>query len=399
MTRSSVREYIGAIRERYVGAGRRAKGKILDEATRVTGYHRKALIRLLRPGNGRGPARRRGRPRRYGPVEAEALKVAWEATDRLCSKRLQPFISELVPILRRHGARCFTDEVEAQLRQMSATTMDRLLKPYRRTGGRRAFSTTKPGSLLKASIPIRTFADWHEDQPGYLEMDLVAHCGETTEGFYLNTLSTVDIATGWVECQAVWGKGQDRVRGAVHHVARALPFPLRGLDSDNGGEFINHHLYAYCQRNEINFTRSRPYKKNDNAHVEQKNWSVVRRLVGYDRYSSKAALEGLQRIYSLLGQYMNFFQPTMKLQLKTRHGAKVHKVYDTAKTPYQRLVVRRVLTHGQRDALERRYHRLNPVQLLAQIDQALERLWSLADLPDHQQDSVTLLSEATTAVR
>ena len=176
MTRSSVREYIGAIRERYVGAGRRAKGKILDEATRVTGYHRKALIRLLRPGNGRGPARRRGRPRRYGPVEAEALKVAWEATDRLCSKRLQPFISELVPILRRHGARCFTDEVEAQLRQMSATTMDRLLKPYRRTGGRRAFSTTKPGSLLKASIPIRTFADWHEDQPGYLEMDLVAHC-------------------------------------------------------------------------------------------------------------------------------------------------------------------------------------------------------------------------------
>ena len=171
MTRSSVREYIEAIRERYVGADRRGKGRILDEATEVTGYHRKALIRLLRARHGHVPARRRGRPRRYGPVVAEALKVAWEATDRLCSKRLQPFISELVPILRRHGERCFTDEVEAQLGQMSATTMDRLLRPHRRTNGRRALSTTKPGSLLKAAIPIRTFADWDDARPGFLEVD------------------------------------------------------------------------------------------------------------------------------------------------------------------------------------------------------------------------------------
>ena len=171
MTRSSVREYLEAVRERYVGADRREKGRILDEAGKVTGYHRKALIRLLRKRPGRVPALRRGRPRRYGPVVAEALKVAWEATDRLCSKRLQPFVSELVPILRRHGEMCLTDEVEAQLRQMSATTMDRLLRPHRRTNGRRALSTTKPGSLLKAAIPIRTFADWDDARPGFLEVD------------------------------------------------------------------------------------------------------------------------------------------------------------------------------------------------------------------------------------
>ena len=164
---------------------------------------------------------------------------------------------------------------------MSVATIDRVLKPYRKRGLRRPFSTTKPGSLLKASIPIRTFADWDDKRPGFLEIDLVAHCGESTEGFYLNTLSTVDVATGWVEVRGVWGKGQQRVGGAIHQVGKQLPFPLLGLDSDNGSEFINHNLYAYCQREGITFTRSRPYKKNDAAHVEQKNWSVVRRLVGY----------------------------------------------------------------------------------------------------------------------
>ena len=399
MTRSSVREYVGAIRERYVGADRRAKGKILDEATRVTGYHRKALIRLLRQGNGGGQGRRRGRPPRYGPVVAGALKVAWEATDRLCSKRLQPFISELVPILRRHGATCFTDEVEAHLRAMSAATMDRLLRPFKHVGGRRPLSTTKPGSLLKAAIPIRTFAEWDENRPGFLEVDLVAHCGETTEGLYLNTLSTVDVFTGWVECHGVWGKGQDRVGGAVHHIAQRLPFPLEGLDSDNGSEFINYHLFEYCQRNEITFTRSRPYKKNDNAHVEQKNWSVVRRLIGYHRYTSRPALEQLNRIYGLVRLYVNFFQPVMQLKHKTRHGARVHKEYDTAKTPFQRLIDAEVLEPQQRLALERQYQRLNPVKLKAQIDQALERLWTLADNSAQERTSVTVPLEATTAAR
>ena len=180
---------------------------------------------------------------------------------------------------------------------------------------------------------------------------MVAHCGDSTEGFYLNTLSTVDVATGWVECRGVWGKGQQRVGAAIHEIGGHLPFPMLGLDSDNGSEFINHHLYDYCRRKEITFTRSRPYKKNDSAHVEQKNWSVVRRLVGYDRYNSKESLDQLNRVYQLTRSYMNFFQPVMQLQSKTRHGARVHKVYDTAKTPYRRVLESGVLTREQQEAM------------------------------------------------
>jgi len=308
--------------------------------------------------------------------------VAWESADRICGKRLKPFLSELVPKLQECGELKVSSQTSRALCELSASTIDRVLRPYFDTGGRRGLSTTKPGSLLKASIPIRTFADWNEDQPGFLEMDLVAHCGESTEGFYLNTLSTVDIATGWVECRAVWGKGQDRVGSAVHHIAQSLPFALLGLDSDNGSEFINHHLYSYCQRRGITFTRSRPYKKSDNAHVEQKNWSVVRKLVGYDRYSSRPALEQLQRTYLLLGQYTNFFQPVMKLLHKTRHGARVHKIYDVARTPYRRLLERQVLTSDQQQLLAQRYDRLNPAALRRQIDCSINKLYNLAD---HQQ--------------
>ena len=207
------------------------------------------------------------------------------------------------------------------------------------------------GNLLKSSIPIRTFADWQEDCPGFIEVDLVLHCGESGEGFYLTTLSAVDVATGWSECIGVWGKGQERVGGAVHRIRQRLPFPPLGLDSDNGSEFINQHLFSYCQREKITFTRSRSYKKNDSCHVEQKNWSVVRRLVGYDRYNSRAALEALNRIYDLTRLYVNFFQPVMKLMSKTRQGARVHKVYDTARTPYQRLLKSSVLTEAKQQEL------------------------------------------------
>ena len=263
---------------------------------------------------------------------------------------------------------------------------------------RRPFSTTKPGTLLKASIPIRTFPDWDDKRPGFQEIDLVAHCGDSTEGFYLNTLSAVDIATGWVEVRGVWGKGQQRVGGAIHQVGRQLPFPLLGLDSDNGSEFINHSLYAYCQREGITFTRSRPYKKNDGAHVEQKNWSVVRRLVGYDRYSSKEAVPQLNRVYQLVRSYINFFQLVMQLQRKSRHGAKAHKVYDAAKTPYRRLLGSGVLAQEQMDALAVQYQGLNPVRLLTQFNQALERLWGMATTTSSHKPSVTFPVEATKAV-
>jgi hypothetical protein len=385
MTRASIREYTEAVRGRYVRASKKEKGRILDEFTRVTNYHRKAAIRLLHRGNQSKANKRRGRPRQYGEAVVGALRLAWEATDRLCSKRLQPFLPELVRVLRRHGDTTMTADIEAQLCRMSPSTIDRLLHHWRRLGGRHPLTTTKPASLLKSSIPIRTFADWQEDRPGFLEVDLVSHCGDNTEGFYLTTLSTVDVASGWSECIGVWGKGQERVGGAVHRVRQRLPFPLLGLDSDNGSEFINQHLYNYCRRERITFTRSRSYKKNDSCHVEQKNWSVVRRLIGYDRYNSKAALEALNRIYDLLRLYINFFQPVMKLVSKTRHGAKVHKVYDTAQTPYQRLLRSGVLTEAKKQELAATYHYLNPVLLLKQINDNLESLWKLAERPAHQQ--------------
>ena len=399
MTRSSVEEYVDAIRDRYRRASRKEKRDVLDEFTRVTGYHRKAAIRLLNTRPKPHSKRRRGRRRQYDEEITAGLRVAWEATDRICSKRLKPFLPELVEILQDRQELVVAPQTAEKMCHLSASTIDRLLGPFKHLGRRRPFSTTKPGSLLKAAIPIRTFADWDEDRPGFLEVDLVAHCGESTEGLYLNTLSTVDVFTGWVECQGVWGKGQDRVGGAVHHIAQRLPFPLLGLDSDNGSEFINYHLFNYCQRNQITFTRSRPYKKNDSAHVEQKNWSVVRRLIGYDRYASRPALEQLNRIYGLVRLYANFFQPVMKLKHKTRHGAKVHKVYDTAKTPYRRVLETGVLNPHQQLALDKQYHRLNPVKLRAQIDQALDRLWDLAVHSGHEQTSVTDAFEATNALR
>ena len=386
------------MRERYREASRREKGAILGEFERVTGYHRKAIIRLLARAHG-PPGARRGRPRKYGREVFGVLKLAWQVADRVCGKRLKPFLPELVEALVRHQELKVSAGVSKQLGEMSAATIDRLLRSYKRKGMRRSLSTTRSGSLLKRSIPIRTFADWDEDSPGYLEVDLVAHCGESTEGFYLTTLCVVDIATGWVECQEVWGKGQQRVGGAVHRVSQRLPFPLLGLDSDNGGEFINHHLYDYCQRHGITFTRSRPYKKNDSAHVEQKNWTVVRRLIGYDRYSSKAAFEQLGRVYQHLRLYTNFFQPTMKLKHKTRQGAKVHKVYDEARTPYRRLLESAVVTPERRQTLDRLYRSLNPVRLLEQIDRELETLWTLAQHPERKEVSVTPIMRQPLPVR
>ena len=381
MTRGSIQEYTEVVRGRYLRAGRVEKGRILDEFVRVTGYHRKAAIRLLHRKRAEGSGKRRGRRRQYSGEAVDALRRVWEVSDRLCSRRLQPFLGEMVRVMSQHGELSISASLEAQLCQMSPATIDRLLRPWRRRGGRSRLSTTKPGSLLKSAIPIRTFADWEEGRPGFLEVDLVAHCGESTEGFYLTTLSAVDVASGWSECIGVWGKSQQRVGSAVHQVRRRLPFPLKGLDSDNGSEFINHYLFAYCHREGINFTRSRSYKKNDSCHVEQKNWSMVRRLVGYDRYASRRSLEALNRVYYVLRLYTNFFQPSMKLLSKTRHGARVHRIYDAAKTPYQRLLDCGDLNEAKRDELAAAYRGLNPVTLLRQLNSNLEHLWKMAERP------------------
>jgi len=379
VTRQSIKEYVEAIRERYRKAGKGEKKKILDEFTKATKLHRKSAIRLMNRALEYSGKRKAGRKKKYNVVVIESLRLVWEASDRLCSKRLKPFIPEMLVVLRRHGELRISTEIETQLRQMSPATIDRVLKPYRKAGGRKGLATTRSGSLLKNMIPIRTFADWQENKPGFVEIDLVAHCGESAEGSYLNTLCAVDVCSGWTECLPVLGKWQERVRQAVHHMRQRLPFPLLGIDSDNGSEFINQVFYKYCRDEKITFTRSRSYKKNDNCYVEQKNGNVVRRIVGYDRYTTKAAYECLDRLYYLVRLQFNFFQPTMKLISKTRHGAKVHKVYEMAQTPYQRLLEAGVLSEAKQAALVATYMAINPVKLLKQMNENLHQLWRLAE--------------------
>jgi hypothetical protein len=379
VTRASLREYAAKQRERYHGATRAEKHRLLDEVVAVTSIHRKAAIRLLRraprPRATPGPG---GRPREYGPAVATAAEVLWQASGRIGAHRLHPFVPELLDRLVRCGELVVAPDLDKQLRQASRPTLGRLLAPARATFPPRGATITRPGPVLKHEIPIRTFTEWTDARPGFLEVDLVAHCGTSTEGFYLCTLCAVDITTAWVELEAVWGKGQKRVGGAVDHVRTRLPMPLVGLDSDNGSEFINRSLLDYCRRYGITFTRSRAWKKNDSAHVEQKNGAVVRQLIGYDRFASHAAYASLARVYRLARLHVNFFQPVEKLVTKTRQGARSRRIYDRAQTPYQRLCAAGVLSPETRRELEGRYQSLNPLHLRRELDRELERLWALA---------------------
>jgi hypothetical protein len=378
VTRAGLREYAAVQRERYLGARRAEKHRLLNEVVAVTGLHRKAAIRLLRrpPRPPGGP--RSGRPRVYGPAVAAAAQILSEATGHIGPHRWHPLLPELLDRLTRSGDVVVPPDVDKHLRQVSPATLARLLAPFRATLPGRGRATTHPGAWLKHEIPVRTFAEWSDVQPGFLELDLVAHCGASTRGFYLCTLCAVDVATAWVELQAVWGKGQLRVGTAIHHVRQRLPMPLRGLDSDNGSEFINHGLYAWCQREGVTFTRSRPFQKNDSAHVEQKNGAIVRPLIGSDRDASRAAYAQLTRVYALARLHINFFQPVQKLVTKERRGPRVHRVYDRAQTPYQRLGATGVLPPPRRQELEAMYQSLNPLHLRRQLEAALERLWRLA---------------------
>jgi hypothetical protein len=309
-----------------------------------------------------------------------ALEQVWEASDYLCSKRLAPFLPELVEALVRHDEVTLSAEQRTALTQISPATIDRLLRPVRRLHRRHGVATTSPSlAALRAQVPLRTFGEWANVQPGALQADLLAHCGESAHGFFLTSLLAVDVATGWTESRAVWGKGQQRVGSAIHSVRQTLPMPLESLHTDNGGEFLNHILVPWCRREHVGFTRGRPYRKNDQAYVEQKNWSVLRRLIGYDRYSTRAAFLALQAVHALLRPYVNFFQPIRKLVSKERQGARVVKRYDRAQTPYRRLLASGVLTPARRDALAIEYHRLNPRQLRADLEARLEELWKLAD--------------------
>jgi len=381
VTRTSIHEYVGVVRARYMVSGKRERGRILDEFCVVTGYHRKAACRVLRHPPTATPGRP-GRRRTYGLAVVQVLKEVWESGDRMCSKRLVPFLPTLLAALERHGEVTVEPATRAQVCALSEATVDRLLRPYRGQGGRRRpYSQTRATPAVRAQVPIRTWGEWQAVTPGAVQADLVLHCGESTEGFYLTTLTTVDVATGWCECQAVWGKGKERVGSAVWRTAQHLPFPLRELHTDNGGEFLNDLLAPWCQRQGVHLTRGRAYKKNDQAYVEQKNWWVPRRLIGYDRYATKAAYAHLQRLYAVVRLYVNFFQPLRKVVAKERVGATVRKCFDRAQTPYQRLLAAGILTPDQQATLASVYESLNPAQLHAEIDMLLDGLWKLAERP------------------
>ena len=265
-------------------------------------------------------------------------------------------------------------EIDRTLLRISAATIDRMLTPERRKHELRGRSGTKPGTLLKKQIPIRTFAEWDDQRPGFAEIDLVGHDGGVAAGDYCQTLDLTDIATTWTETEAVPNKAQTWVFEALKNLRKNLPFPLLGIDSDNGSEFINKHLAAYCKLEKLSFTRSRPYRKNDNCFVEQKNYSVVRRAVGYQRYDSPAQLQLLNEIYATLRLYTNFFQPTMKLQFKQRVGSKVTKRYDRAQTPYQRVLASPHIAEAKKELLRVKYATLNPAALKRKITRLQERL-------------------------
>jgi hypothetical protein len=292
-----------------------------------------------------------------------------------------PALVEFVTALERHNELKLDTETRRLLLRLSPATADRLLKRARQGVRPHGLGTTKPGSLLLQAIPIRTFAQWDDAQPGFMEVDLVAHCGTSTHGEYLNSLDMVDVKTRWVELAALINRSQATVTAAVSDCQTRLPYRLLGLDSDNGSEFINNDFKRHCEQEGITFTRCRPYKKNDQAYVEQKNWTAVRQVVGYDRYEGQAAWAALNALYIPLRLYLNFFQPVMVLVEKQRDGAKVKKRYDRAKTPYQRVLDAPEVADEAKERLRQLYASLNPAELLRQIQAQQTALWKLAQQP------------------
>ncbi len=378
MSQRSKKELVEEIRPRYLKAKKSEKKIMLDELVATTNYHRKYATRLLKHSLARRSNKKHGLPKVYHGEVVVALEQIWEVCGRICSKRLQPFLPEMVKVLERCGELQLPAETKRLLLQMSSATIDRCLRPARFEHPSHGLSTTKPGSLLKKAIPVRTFTPWDEDHPGFLEIDLVAHCGESMEGQFLYTLTCVDLSTGWVECLPVRQRTQQAVFEAIQTMRTYLPFLLLGLDSDNGSEFINDLLYRYCLSEKITFTRSRPYQKNDQAHVEQKNWSVVRRLIGYDRFETEEEYLLLESIYADLRLYTNFFQPVLKLVSKEHIDKKLVKRYDRAATPFQRTLAANDIPLETKARLTNLYVHLNPAQLRSSIDAKVAKLWKIS---------------------
>jgi hypothetical protein len=374
------REYVQAIYQRYRHATRPEKRRILDEFCAVTRYHRKAAIRVL---NGPAPGAARPAPRRpltYPPTVIEALRQIWAAAGYPWSVRLKALLPLWLPWARRRLR--LRPRLEQQLLAISPRQMDRRLTPYRRQLTKRLYGRTKPGSLLKHHIPLRTDR-WDVTTPGFTEIDLVAHCGSWGDGEFVHSLNLTDIHTTWVETAAVLGRSQAAVQAALEELRQALPFRLCGIDSDNGAEFINHHLWDYCQAHEIQFTRGRPYKKDDNAHIEQKNWTHVRKLLGYVRYDTAAAQAAIHALYRQeLRLFQNLFLPSVKLVRKERVGARVRRRYEAPCTPLERVLASAEIDPERAGVLRRLRDQLDPFALARTIEHKLERIYALAN-PRH----------------
>jgi len=390
---------------RYRHARKKDQGRILDEFTVLTGYCRPYAAWVLRNCGRKRTLTIKGvrsvyvighltnrketpRPRIYDRRVLVPLTLLWKLSGGLCGKRLAPFIRTCVPILERFEEISLDAETRGKLLAISPATIDRMLAVERKKSQLKGRATTKPGTLLKHQIPIRTFADWNERIPGFVEIDLVAHDGGFPGSDVIHTLDLTDVSSGWTETRALRTKAQRWVLEALHDIIHIIPFPLKGIDSDNGGEFINTELVRFCQKHSLSFTRSRPYRKNDNCFVEQKNYSIVRSAVGYYRYDSEQELELLTTLYSSLRLFTNFFQPVMKLQHKTRSASKVKKTYDAPQTPYVRLLFHSAVSPEAKARLQRIYRTLNPAHLRRTIALLQEKLVILAQTkhrPHHSQ--------------
>ena len=378
ITLSARIELTRAIRDRYRAAAGEAKHQILSEFIAVSGYHPKSAIRILnRHDDGPRQAQTRDRPRLYDEAIRQALIVLWEASDRVCGKRLKPLLRILIPSLERHGHLCLDPGIRVKVLAMSAATIDRLLRMPKAAMGTKKLRRVVPE--IRRRVAVRTFADWNDPSPGSMEMDLVAHCGDINRGSYVHSLVLTDIASAWTECTPLVMREKTLLIEALERVRISLPFPLRALDVDNGSEFLNEVLIDYCIGHGIELTRSRPYRKNDQAWIEQKNGAVVRRMIGYRRFEGIAVAQGLARLYAASRFFVNFFQPSFKLAEKSRTGAQVTKRYHAPQTPCERLLAYQTVPDAMKARLREVAEALDPLQLLEEIRAMQSHLVVLAD--------------------
>lgn len=379
MDMQSRNQYLRELRREYLKKkSKKVRGKLLDEAVKRTELERKYLIKKLRPKSNldRQPYERKKRKRVYDGELKAALVVCWKIFDYPCGQRLKPLLEQETERLRKQRALSCPDEVAEKLKKVSFRMIDELLTHEKEVEHQRRKYAKKVHPLLYQKIPIQVFCEQNREKTGNVQIDLVEHCGNSAQGEFINTLSTTDIASGWWEGEALMGKGQERTHAALKQIRTRYPILWQSIHSDNGTEFINSHVYRYCAGERLEFFRSRPYKKNDNCLVEQKNWTHVKKFVGYLRYDRENEQRILNDLYrNELRLYKNFFQPVMKLMLKERVGGKIHRRYDTPKTPYQRVMASLTVSLKTKRELRKLYETLNPAQLKKTIDWKLDLLW------------------------